>query len=64
MDKNNIYIALKLIEGVYKQGLLTKRTYKNILNDYSKDIDITEFLCYIDKDDTVANKTTINLGVA
>lgn len=61
-ESNNTYIALKMIEGVYKQGLISKTVYRNILNDYKDLIDIEEFLCYIEDNKT----TTLNkrMGVA
>ena len=45
-EKNNIYAALKLIENLHKQGLVEKHIFKNILNDYSDCVDLSEFKCY------------------
>lgn len=53
-ENQNTYIALKMIEGIFKQGLISRTQYSNILNDYKEVIDIKDFLCYIDD-----NKTTI-----
>lgn len=45
-DHDKIYAALKLIENLYKQGLIKQHIFKNILNDYSDCIDISEFKCF------------------
>lgn len=42
-EKNRIYAALKLIENLYKQGLIKKHVYKNILNDYKNCVDLSDF---------------------
>ena len=44
-EYNKIYAALKLIENLYKQGLVKKHVFKNILNDYKDRVDISEFKC-------------------
>ncbi len=38
-----IYAALKLIENLYKQGLIKQYIYRNILADYKDIVDIREF---------------------
>lgn len=45
-SSNKIYAALRLIESLYTSGKISKVVYKNILNEYSKDIDISQFQCY------------------
>ena len=40
-DHDKIYAALKLIENLYKQGLIKQHIFKNILNDYRDCIDIS-----------------------
>lgn len=42
-EKSKIYAALKLIENLYKQGLIRKHVYKNILNDYNNCVDLSDF---------------------
>ena len=42
-EKNKIYAALKLIENLYKQGLIRKHIYKNILKDYNNCVDLSDF---------------------
>lgn len=44
-ENNKLYIAIKLIEILYKEGKITKTIFKNILNEYSDRIDITSFQC-------------------
>lgn len=43
---NKIYSALKLIENLYKQGLIDKHIFLNILNDHKDCVDISEFKHY------------------
>lgn len=38
-----IYAALKLIENLYKQGLIKKHIFRNILADYKDIVDVREF---------------------
>ena len=40
---NKIYAALKLIENLYKQGLIDQYIFANILNDYKRCVDISDF---------------------
>ena len=42
---NKIYAALKLIENLYKQGLIDQHIFINILNDYKRCVDISNFRC-------------------
>ena len=42
-ENSKIYAALKLIENLYKQGLIKKHVYKNILNDYNNCVDLSDF---------------------
>lgn len=62
MVEKNVYIALKMIEGIYKQGLISKIVYRNILNDYQDKIDIEEFLWYIDDNKTTNNKKRMEVA--
>lgn len=43
---DKIYAALKLIENLYKQGLIKTHVFRNILNEYKDVIDLDEFRCY------------------
>lgn len=45
-EYNLTYAALKLIENLFKQGKIQKHIFKNILNEYSDRIDISQFRCY------------------
>lgn len=45
----NTIIALKLIEGIYEQGMLHTTVYKSILNDYKDIIDTGSLFCSIPK---------------
>ena len=44
IDVNVIYAALKLIQNLFKNGVLKEYIYKNILKDYAKYIDISDFV--------------------
>ena len=46
MNYDKLYAALKLVQALYKNGDIPQYLYKNIINDYQKDIDIAEFQCY------------------
>lgn len=37
------FAALKLIEQLYKDGHISQLVFKNILNEYSNIVDITQF---------------------
>lgn len=41
-----IYAALRLIQNLYMQGKIKKHVWKNILNDYKDQVDISVFECY------------------
>lgn len=42
-EYNEIYAALKLIENLYKNGMIKEHVYRNILKDHNDIIDISEF---------------------
>lgn len=44
--KEEIYAAIKLIENLFKQGLIKRHIFKNILEEYKDCIDTSEFQCY------------------
>lgn len=44
-QSNKIYAALKLIENLYKQGLIDQHIFITILNDYKRCVDISDFNC-------------------
>lgn len=41
-EHQNIYIALKLIEELYKEGFISKIAWQNILSDYAELFDVTK----------------------
>ena len=43
-EKDKIYAALKLIQHLFKIGVLKEHIYRNILKDYGKYIDISDFV--------------------
>jgi hypothetical protein len=45
-EKEEIYAAIKLIENIFKQGLIKQHIFKNILEEYKDRIDTSEFKCY------------------
>lgn len=45
-EYNETYAALKLIEGLFRAGQITKNVFKNILNDYKDVVDLQDFRCY------------------
>ena len=45
-DKNILYTAIKLIQALYKEGHVSDYIYNNILNEYKRDIDISNFIWY------------------
>ena len=46
VETDKVYAALKLIELLFKEGLIKQHVYHNILEDYKNDIDISSFQCY------------------
>ena len=40
------YTALKLIEHLFREGLIGKTVYRNILRDYHGKIDLSDFMDY------------------
>jgi len=42
-EYRRIYAALKLIEYLYRQELISRTVYRNILRDYRDKIDLSEF---------------------
>ena len=45
-EKKEIYVMLKLVEGLVKTGVVAKSVFKGMLSDFRKQIDITQFDCY------------------
>lgn len=46
-ELQDTYVALHLIEGLFKQELISLTEYKAILADYSKQLDVSEFFARI-----------------
>ena len=42
-EKSNLFGALKLIEQLYYDGLISRHIFYNILQEYSQDVDVTMF---------------------
>lgn len=42
-EYNEIYAALRLIQNLYRNGMIKEHVYRNILKDYSDVIDISKF---------------------
>ena len=45
-DSKHVFAALKLIEQLYHDGLISVRTFQNILNDYADIVDLSQFVIY------------------
>ena len=45
-EKKEIYVMLKLVEGLVKQGIVTETIFKGMLSDFRKNIDTSQFDCY------------------
>lgn len=45
-EKKEIYVMLKLVEGLMKQGIVTETIFKGMLSDFRKNIDTSQFDCY------------------
>ena len=45
-EKKEIYVMLKLVEGLVKQGIVTETIFKGMLSDFRKKIDTSQFDCY------------------
>ena len=51
MDRNSreyrtTYPALKLIECLFQKEQISGTVYRNILRDYSDEVDLSDFKCY------------------
>lgn len=40
------YIALKMIEILYQENKIKEIVYRNIMNEFSTIMDVSEFSCY------------------
>ena len=45
-DSKHVFAALKLIEQLYHDGLISVRIFQNILNDYADIVDLSQFVIY------------------
>lgn len=45
-DSKHVFAALKLIEQLYHDGLISARMFQNILNDYADIVDLSQFVIY------------------
>lgn len=45
-EENNIFGALKLIEQLYLDGEIPGYIFRNILKEYSNQVNIADFTCY------------------
>ena len=45
-DSKHVFAALKLIEQLYHDGLISLRIFQNILNDYADIVDLSQFVVY------------------
>ncbi|MBQ6756444.1 MAG: hypothetical protein IJP43_05830 [Oscillospiraceae bacterium] len=43
-NPNEVYAALKLIEQLYKDGMLPRHIYKNILLEYAEPVWLKDFV--------------------
>ena len=45
-DPKYVFAALKLIERLYHDKLISERVFRNILNDCAKIVDLSQFVIY------------------
>ena len=45
-DSKHVFAALKLIEQLYHDGLISVRIFQNILSDYADIVDLSQFVVY------------------
>ena len=45
-DSKHVFAALKLIEQLYHDGLISGNMFQNILNDYADIVDLSQFVIY------------------
>ena len=45
-DSKHVFAALKLIEQLYHDGLISVRIFQNILSDYADIVDLSQFVIY------------------
>lgn len=43
------YMALKMIETLYRENKIREIVFRNIVNEFSTIMDVSEFSCYSDK---------------
>ena len=44
IEVEKIFVALKLIEALYKQGIIPEYVWKNIKNEHKHAVDLSQFV--------------------
>ncbi len=45
-EKKEMYVVLKIFEGLVKEGVVEEAVFRGILQEYSDEIDVSGFSCY------------------